>query len=143
MLTQRFFQLLGSRINATGSTVTCSTLTSISGRHACQSRAWCLRALPSETGCAVARTHSTPAAALQLSKMVLPGMKERGRGVIINVGSGAATVIPSSPLLSGEGPVQLGASGPTTPEVMRHMVALRSSAWVVVFGVLAPCLCLA
>ncbi|KAL4426395.1 hypothetical protein ABPG77_004689 [Micractinium sp. CCAP 211/92] len=35
-----------------------------------------------------------------LSKMVLPGMKERGRGVIINVGSGAATVIPSSPLLS-------------------------------------------
>lgn len=34
--------------------------------------------------------------------MVLPGMKERGRGVIINVGSGAASVIPASPLLSGE-----------------------------------------
>ncbi|KAL4430884.1 hypothetical protein ABPG75_006140 [Micractinium tetrahymenae] len=35
-----------------------------------------------------------------LSKMVLPGMRERGRGVIINVGSGAATIIPTSPLLS-------------------------------------------
>lgn len=37
---------------------------------------------------------------VMLSKMVLPGMKERGRGVIINVGSGVSTVIPASPLLS-------------------------------------------
>ena len=37
----------------------------------------------------------------QLCKLVLPGMRERGRGVIINIGSGAATVIPTSPLLTG------------------------------------------
>jgi NADP-dependent 3-hydroxy acid dehydrogenase YdfG len=34
--------------------------------------------------------------------MVLGGMRERGRGAIVNIGSGAATVIPSSPLLAGE-----------------------------------------
>lgn len=40
------------------------------------------------------------AAAAQLAKIVLPGMKERRRGVIVNVGSGIATVTPSGPLLS-------------------------------------------
>ena len=38
---------------------------------------------------------------LQLCSLVLKGMKERGRGVVINVGSGVSTVIPTSPLLSG------------------------------------------
>lgn len=101
-----------------------------------------MRALPSETGCAVAPTHSTPAAALQLSKMVLPGMKERGRGVIINVGSGAATVIPSSPLLSGEALMQLGRSGGAHWGAMRQTGTLQSPACTVVGGVLSlyPCL---
>lgn len=35
-----------------------------------------------------------------LTKMVLPGMRERGRGIVSNVGSGAATIIPTSPLLA-------------------------------------------
>ncbi|KAI3433622.1 hypothetical protein D9Q98_003431 [Chlorella vulgaris] len=35
-----------------------------------------------------------------LARMVLGGMRERGRGAIVNIGSGAATVIPSSPLLA-------------------------------------------
>jgi NAD(P)-dependent dehydrogenase (short-subunit alcohol dehydrogenase family) len=38
---------------------------------------------------------------LQLCSLVLKGMKQRGRGVVINVGSGVSTVIPTSPLLSG------------------------------------------
>lgn len=32
--------------------------------------------------------------------MVLGGMKERGRGLVVNVGSGAASAIPSGPLLA-------------------------------------------
>lgn len=36
----------------------------------------------------------------QLCRIVLGGMKERGRGLIVNVGSGAATAIPSGPLLA-------------------------------------------
>ena len=43
------------------------------------------------------RVHS-----LQLCSLVLKGMRERGRGVVINVGSGVSTVIPTSPLLAGE-----------------------------------------
>eukprot|EP00887_Chlorella_sp_A99_P005417 scaffold1.g5417.t1 len=35
-----------------------------------------------------------------LCKLVLPGMKARRRGAIINIGSGSATVVPSAPLLS-------------------------------------------
>ena len=38
---------------------------------------------------------------VQLSKLVLKGMRARRRGVVINVGSGVSTVIPASPLLSG------------------------------------------
>ena len=37
---------------------------------------------------------------MQLCKMVLGGMKERGRGLVVNVGSGVASAIPSGPLLS-------------------------------------------
>jgi hypothetical protein len=40
-------------------------------------------------------------ALLQLSRLVLKGMRQRGRGAVVNIGSGVATVIPSSPLLSG------------------------------------------
>ncbi|GAB4817824.1 hypothetical protein N2152v2_004870 [Parachlorella kessleri] len=36
----------------------------------------------------------------RLSKLVLTGMKERRRGVIVNVGSGISTVVPSGPLLA-------------------------------------------
>ncbi|KAL6781983.1 hypothetical protein ACKKBF_B10185 [Auxenochlorella protothecoides x Auxenochlorella symbiontica] len=36
----------------------------------------------------------------KLCRIVLGGMKERGRGLIVNVGSGAATAIPSGPLLA-------------------------------------------
>lgn len=36
----------------------------------------------------------------RLAKLVLPGMKERRRGVIVNVGSGASSAIPAGPLIS-------------------------------------------
>lgn len=41
-----------------------------------------------------------PSPPLQLTKLVLPGMKERRRGVVINIGSGIATACPSGPLLT-------------------------------------------
>ena len=44
-------------------------------------------------------THPSPARP-QIAKLVLSGMRERGRGVIVNIGSGVATLLPSSPLLS-------------------------------------------
>lgn len=37
----------------------------------------------------------------QLARLVLPGMRARRRGAVINIGSGVSTVIPASPLLSG------------------------------------------
>ena len=36
----------------------------------------------------------------RLTKMVIPGMVKRKRGAIVNIGSGAASVIPSDPLYS-------------------------------------------
>lgn len=37
----------------------------------------------------------------QLCKMVLPRMKARGKGLIVNIGSGIASAMPEAPLLSG------------------------------------------
>ena len=37
---------------------------------------------------------------LQLAKLVLPGMKARRRGAIVNIGSGVSTAMPSCPLLA-------------------------------------------
>ncbi|QDZ18098.1 short-chain dehydrogenase/reductase [Chloropicon primus] len=36
----------------------------------------------------------------RMTKYVLPGMVKRGKGAIVNIGSGAATVLPSDPLYS-------------------------------------------
>ncbi len=35
---------------------------------------------------------------VQMTRIVLPGMKERRKGAIVNIGSAAATVAPSGPL---------------------------------------------
>lgn len=35
---------------------------------------------------------------LQMTRIVLPGMKERKKGAVVNIGSAAATVAPSGPL---------------------------------------------
>lgn len=35
---------------------------------------------------------------MQMTRIVLPGMKQRKRGAIVNIGSAAATVAPSGPL---------------------------------------------
>ena len=43
----------------------------------------------------------------KMTKMVLPGMIERNGGAIVNIGSGAATVLPSDPLYS----IYAGAKG--------------------------------
>lgn len=37
---------------------------------------------------------------MQLAKLVLPGMKARRRGAIVNIGSGVSTAMPSCPLLA-------------------------------------------
>ena len=37
---------------------------------------------------------------MQMTRIVLPGMKERRKGAIVNIGSAAATVAPSGPLYS-------------------------------------------
>lgn len=35
-----------------------------------------------------------------MTRIVLPAMKEQGRGGIVNVGSAAGSVVPSTPLVS-------------------------------------------
>lgn len=35
---------------------------------------------------------------VQMTRIVLPGMKQRKKGAIVNIGSAAATVAPSGPL---------------------------------------------
>ena len=35
-----------------------------------------------------------------MTSIVLPAMKDRGRGAIVNVGSAAGSVVPSTPLVS-------------------------------------------
>lgn len=35
-----------------------------------------------------------------MTRIVLPSMKERGRGAIVNIGSAAGSVVPSTPLVS-------------------------------------------
>ena len=42
-----------------------------------------------------------PLCLVQLCHMVVKGMRERGRGAIVNVGSGVSTVMPQAPLLAG------------------------------------------
>lgn len=71
-------------------------------------RAACRPPVLPATSLALPQTHPVPVSIhrsltpvpSQLCRIVLGGMKERGRGLVVNVGSGAATAIPSGPLLA-------------------------------------------
>jgi short-subunit dehydrogenase len=48
-----------------------------------------------------------------MTRIVLPGMKERKKGAIVNIGSAAATVAPSGPLYAVYAGTKVGrAAGP-------------------------------
>ena len=52
--------------------------------------------LPYGSLCIISAAERT--ARVQMTRIVLPGMKERRKGAIVNIGSAAATVAPSGPL---------------------------------------------
>ena len=71
---------------------------------------------------------------MQMTRIVLPGMKERRKGAIVNIGSAAATVAPSGPLYC----VYAGTKVCQTT-TMLHMTGLTDSAPEQSYA-LAPCL---
>ena len=52
---------------------------------------------------------------LQITRLVLPKMKERRRGAVVFIGSAAATILPASPLLAVYGATK--ASKPHLPRI--------------------------
>jgi short-subunit dehydrogenase len=58
-----------------------------------------------------------------MTRLVLPGMKERKRGAIVNIGSAAATVAPSGPLYA----VYAGTKACTIALLLMSALCLKGS----------------
>ena len=76
-----------------------------------------------------------------MTRLVLPGMKERQRGAIVNIGSAAATVAPSGPLYAVYAGTKVGTlhlTNTSSVEVFNPIINMGPHASPMCFGSCIP-----